>query len=117
MIISIDGKRTSEKIQFSFVIKISSEQARNRIQFSYSEKGHLVECQQTIYLMMNVPILSFRIGTFLLELEKCKDVCSNNSVQHYTCIPSQDNKVRKIKDIQVEKETVMLSLFLGNMIM
>lgn len=38
MIISIDEK--TEKIQFLFMIKVS-EQTRNGMKLSYSEKGHL----------------------------------------------------------------------------
>lgn len=68
--------------------------------------------------MMKTQIFSFRTGTLPFELEKGKNICSNiTSIQHYTCIPSQYNKVRKIKDIQVVKEKVKLSLFPGNMIM
>lgn len=37
-------------------------------------------------------------------------------IQYYFCIPSPYNKVRKIEDMQVGKENVMLSLFPGNMI-
>lgn len=70
-----------------------------------------------IFLMMKAQIFSFRIGTLPFELEKGKNIYSNITSIQYICIPSQYNKVRKIKDIQVVKEKVKLSLFPGNMIM
>ena len=110
MNISIDAEKAMEKIQHPFMIK-----TLNKVGI----EGMYLSIIKTIYdkLTANIILDSEKLKPSKIR-KKTRKTTLTIFMQHSIGIPSQSNLVKKeIKDIQIKKEKVKLSLFADGMIL